>query len=111
MALKSIRQSTICLSSPITGKRGGGAISDMSHNGWMTTPEIRKSIEKGMAGEGKQLDVIAFDACLMASAEVAYELKDVAQYMVASEETEGAAGWSLPAHSGRAARMKMPQGR
>ncbi len=78
------------------GKAWRGAISDMSHNGWMTTPEIRKSIEKGMAGEGKPLDVIAFDACLMASAEVAYELKDVAQYMVASEETEGAAGWSFP---------------
>lgn len=78
------------------GKAWRGAISDMSHNGWMSTPEIRKSIEKGMAGEGKPLDVIAFDACLMASAEVAYELKDVAQYMVASEETEGAAGWSFP---------------
>ncbi|MHC9540159.1 MAG: clostripain-related cysteine peptidase [Vulcanimicrobiota bacterium] len=78
------------------GKAWRGAISDMSHNGWMTTPDIRKSIEKGMAGEGKPLDVIAFDACLMASAEVAYELKDVAQYMVASEETEGAAGWSFP---------------
>lgn len=76
------------------GKAWRGAISDMSHSGWMKTPDIRKSIEKGM--DGKPLDVLAFDACLMASAEVAYELRNAAQYMVASEETEGAAGWSFP---------------
>jgi hypothetical protein len=42
---------------------------------------------------GKKLDILAFDCCLMASTEVAYELKDVASFMVASEETEGGAGW------------------
>jgi hypothetical protein len=78
------------------GKGWRGAISDMSHNGWMTPPQVRESIERGLDGKRKSLDIVAFDACLMASTEVAYELKDVAQYIVASEETEGRAGWSFP---------------
>ena len=36
---------------------------------------------------GKKLDIIAFDACLLASLEMAYTLSSCADYMVASEET------------------------
>jgi hypothetical protein len=36
---------------------------------------------------GKKLDIIAFDACLLASLEVAYTLSSCADYLVASEET------------------------
>jgi hypothetical protein len=36
---------------------------------------------------GKKYDIIAFDACLMASLEMAYTLASCADYMVASEET------------------------
>lgn len=44
---------------------------------------------------GKGIDVIGFDACLMASAEMAIELKDSGvHYLVASEELEGGAGWN-----------------
>lgn len=70
-----------------------GAVEDVSHHGWMTMPMIREGIEKGLEGTGKKLDVVGFDACLMATSEVAYELKDVANYLVASEQTEGGAGW------------------
>jgi len=37
--------------------------------------------------EGKKFDIIAFDACLLASLEMAYALAPCADYMVASEET------------------------
>lgn len=66
-----------------------GVVSDDSHKGWMTTPNIRKGIEMS----GKKIDLLGFDACLMATSEVAYELKDVAKYLVASEQSEGADGW------------------
>jgi len=37
--------------------------------------------------DGKKFDIIAFDACLLASLEIAYTLSSCADYMVASEET------------------------
>lgn len=70
-----------------------GAVEDDSHKGWMTTPDIREGIEKAKLATGKKLDIIGFDACLMANTEVAYELKDTAKYMVASQQVEGANGW------------------
>jgi hypothetical protein len=81
----------------ILSDHGGGwpgAIEDDSHGGWMTTPDIRKGIDDAIAQTGKKIDVLGFDACLMASTEVAYELKDDAKFMVASEQTEGGDGWS-----------------
>jgi len=70
-----------------------GAVEDDSHNGWMTTPDVRKGIELGEKEAGKKIDVLGFDACLMATSEVGYEMKDAANYLVASEQTEGANGW------------------
>lgn len=43
-------------------------------------------------GPGSRLDVIQFDACQMASLEAAYELSEVADFMVASQEAEPAEG-------------------
>jgi len=40
----------------------------------------------------KHLDIVATDACLMAMAEVAYEIKDQTSYLVASEDEEPACG-------------------
>jgi hypothetical protein len=42
-------------------------------------------------------DVVGFDACLMGMVEVAYALRNVANYMVGSEQTEPAAGWPYDA--------------
>ncbi|MCD4783018.1 MAG: hypothetical protein K8T10_04210 [Candidatus Eremiobacteraeota bacterium] len=70
-----------------------GGIEDKSHDDWMSMPRMRKGIEDAQKKTGKKLDVIGFDACLMGQTEVAYELKDVADYMVASQEKEGAGGW------------------
>jgi hypothetical protein len=44
--------------------------------------------------KGERLDIIAFDACLMAMTETAYALRDVARVMVASEELEPGSGWN-----------------
>ncbi len=41
----------------------------------------------------KQFDIIGFDACLMNTIEVAYQIKDIAKIIVGSEEIEPGAGW------------------
>lgn len=70
-----------------------GAVEDDSHGGWMTTPDIRKGIEMAERDTNKKIDVLGFDACLMATSEVAYEMKDNVNYLVASQQSEGAEGW------------------
>lgn len=47
----------------------------------LTMPEFRAALE------GHHFDVLFWDACEMGSLEVAYEVRDIADYMVASEET------------------------
>jgi hypothetical protein len=42
---------------------------------------------------GQRIDVLGMDACLMSMAEVAYQLRDAADHMVGSQETEPTNGW------------------
>lgn len=80
----------------IMSDHGGGpdgACEDDSANGWMTPGMIKDGLKDAQDKTGVKLAVLGFDACLMANAEVAHELKDVATYLVGSEETEGGAGW------------------
>ena len=43
---------------------------------------------------GKKIDIIAFDACLMADIEVAYTLQPYADYLVSSQETVPGPGFN-----------------
>lgn len=43
---------------------------------------------------GKNVEAVGFDACLMATAEVYYQYRNVANYMAASEQTEPGDGWN-----------------
>ncbi|MEN6335319.1 MAG: clostripain-related cysteine peptidase [Phycisphaerales bacterium] len=56
----------------------------------MDLPDLRTAMEQICAslGEGRHIDVLDFDACLMATLEVGYELKDTVDYLVASQEVE-----------------------
>jgi hypothetical protein len=64
------------------------AFDDTSGN-WITTPQLRRALE--IAGG---VDLLGMDACLMGSIEVLYELKDVADYVVASSFTVPGTGWN-----------------
>lgn len=56
--------------------------------------ELHQGIADGLAAAGvAQLDMLGFDACLMATYEVASELAPVARRMVASQELEPGHGW------------------
>ena len=54
--------------------------------------EVRSALTT-IKTERQQIDLVGFDACLMSMTEVAYEIKDLASVMVASEETEPGDGW------------------
>jgi hypothetical protein len=70
-----------------------GAMMDDSFKSKMSIPDIRQAFEEAEKSTGVHVDILGFDACLMATGEVADELKNVADYMVASQATEHASGW------------------
>lgn len=47
--------------------------------------------------QGKKIDIISFDACLMADIEIAYTLMPYAQHLVSSQETVPGAGFNYTA--------------
>jgi hypothetical protein len=52
---------------------------------WMSIDDLGKGIRAGIEAAQKPIDVIALDACTMATVEIAYELSGAASYLVASE--------------------------
>ena len=52
----------------------------------LTVPEMKQAFENSKVKEEK-FDFILFDSCYMANLEVAYTLKDYADYLVASQDT------------------------
>jgi hypothetical protein len=53
-------------------------------------PQLAQALNRGRGNQ--KIDLLTFDACLMATAEVAYELRDTAKVMVASEDSSYALG-------------------
>jgi len=76
---------------------GGGAIGgfgqDENFNKMMSLPQVIQAVSSATGATGKGFEVIGFDACLMATIEVADGLSPASKYLVASEETEPGAGW------------------
>ncbi|MDQ7821565.1 MAG: clostripain-related cysteine peptidase [Candidatus Eremiobacteraeota bacterium] len=58
-----------------------------------TRDTVTGGVKDAVDKTGKKIDIIGFDACLMAQAEVAYELKDYADIMIGSQEVIGSGGW------------------
>ena len=84
----------------VLSDHGGGALGGFGTT--MTNPkltplsitDIRKGIADAVAVTGRKLEIIGFDACLMATIEVAYAFKDYANYLAASEDIEPGTGWA-----------------
>ncbi len=80
----------------ILNNHGGGlvgAMSDDTDGDIMSIPNLHKAFSDAEKITGKKLDIIGFDACLMAETEPAYEFRNDAKILLASEETEGGPGW------------------
>ena len=75
----------------------GGVISDERYDtDCISLPDLRRAFETAYKPSEKNppLDIIGFDACLMATIETANACKDIARYLVASEELEPGCGWN-----------------
>ena len=71
---------------------------DDSFGDSMELAEFQAALEQGLDGAGiDRLDLIGFDACLMASYEVATAMQPYADRMIASEELEPGHGWDYRA--------------
>lgn len=70
-----------------------GAHHSESKDSWMNLGDLETALKTAQEQTGRKIDVLGFDECLMASTEVAHQLQPYADFMVASEETEGGAGW------------------
>ena len=75
---------------------GGGAVSgfgfdenEPNEDESLTIDEIKNALDKFEP----KLDFVGFDACLMGGFEIAYALKNDANYLIASEELEPGSGW------------------
>ncbi|MHA1973203.1 MAG: clostripain-related cysteine peptidase [Candidatus Hodarchaeales archaeon] len=64
-------------------------VDDRSFGDSLTEEEIVRALTRLPT----KIDVIAFDACLMGCVETAFALRDLANYMVASEDSIGSAGF------------------
>ena len=75
-----------------------GVGSDESSGDGLSVPEIAAAVRAGLDTAGTdRLDILGFDACLMAAFEVASAMPGLADYMVASEEVEPNDGWDYAA--------------
>lgn len=71
---------------------------ESSEGDGLSLAELNEGIADGLAGAGlDKLDLLGFDACLMATYEVASSLAPLANRMVASQELEPGHGWNYTA--------------
>ena len=77
------------------GGATSGYGSDEIYGSMFSVKDLHNALEKavGYDPENPYFEAIGFDACLMASIEVAHELHGFAKYLLASEETEPGSGW------------------
>lgn len=75
------------------GPIGGVCLDENYDDDSLTLPEIITALDNSPFRDRK-LDLIGFDACLMGSVEIAWQMAPYANYMVASEEREPGSGWN-----------------
>jgi hypothetical protein len=71
-----------------------GAMADDTDGNFMPIPGMKQALAEAQEVTGEKIDVIGFDACVMAQLEVAHSLKDQADILLASQENEKGHGWS-----------------
>jgi len=82
-------------------KTTSSLLSDWDSNGYRSSESpngtVAKGIRDGLSGTGRKLDILGVDACIMATLEAAYEFRDLADFMVASQELVSVQGWDYKA--------------
>jgi hypothetical protein len=77
---------------------GAGAVhgfgsDELNSDTSLTLDEIKNAMDISYNKTGEKLELVGFDACLMATLETAYTLNPYSNYLVASEELEPGHGW------------------
>ncbi len=67
--------------------------ADDSSKDFLDNSELQWAFQQAALATGETVDIIGMDACLMAMVEVAYQLRNNATFLVASQEVEPMAGW------------------
>jgi hypothetical protein len=67
--------------------------ADDSSKDFLDNRELQRAFQEARSITGHPVDIIGMDACLMAMVEVAYQLRQEASLLVASEEIEPMPGW------------------
>lgn len=77
------------------GTNGGCCVDENFDDDTLTLQEIHQAFENtfDFSQEKRPIDILGFDACLMASIDVADMFKDYASYLLASQEEEPSLGW------------------
>lgn len=75
------------------GPLWGYGSDELFGNDSLLLEELSSAMDKTMFADGKRLDWVGFDACLMGSIESANLWKKYADYMIGSEELEPGRGW------------------
>ncbi len=68
-------------------------LQDETNSDIMSVPNFASAMDNISGILGKKIDILGIDACLMNMVEVAYEIKDCADILVSSENSEPADGW------------------
>lgn len=69
-----------------------GVAIDATDRDYLDNQELKDALT-AIPADGPRVDLIGFDACLMNTVEIAYQLRGLAQLMVGSQETEPGIGW------------------
>ena len=77
------------------GSVAGAAFDENYRNDALNLGEFYEAFNEAyeLSNDDPPIDIIGFDACLMATVDVAFTFCDVAEYLVASEELEPGDGW------------------
>jgi hypothetical protein len=92
MATRGYRRSLFA--STVNSALASRAIAyDDTSRDFLDNIELKRVLTQVKRRTGRKVDIVGFDACLMNMVEIAYQLKDTAEVMVGSEETEPGDGW------------------
>lgn len=78
------------------GFHGHSFLRDESSASYMTIPKFKWTLEQinGTKLLNRKISILGFDSCVMSMLETAYEFREFADFMVASEGSIPNAGWS-----------------
>ncbi|MFH0898133.1 MAG: clostripain-related cysteine peptidase [bacterium] len=70
-----------------------GILYDDSDHTFLNNQGLANALTQIKGVLGKNLDILGMDACLMAMIEIAYQVKETTDYLVAAENVEAGEGW------------------